>query len=404
MKYKLYSNNIFALYTALSSDLLFYIAISTVFLTSVKGLTDTEMSLLSTIAPLMYIVTQYPVLMIIKKIGNAKSIQLGCLFGLLTVTICTFSTNFVMIAISELCYQLSAMFKNMGSIVLKNNLKCEGKESDFTKIKSTGLSYYSIITAVIALTVGDLYGINKYLPMYLAILTALITFVISLFIKEYEPQLAVETIKPKFTFKIFTPLIICAFISSVLFMSPLSSMQSNSNLLRKNILETNLDDVLAVKILSMLVFVARMVRIVSCTIYKKTHEKIGKNIVPIMYIILFTAMALIVIGAIASDNFIIQVTLISIGYCLLLACRDPYIIFEEYTLLENTPKEYGQQILTYMSFFRKIAALFIGFIMTNLISRYELKNAIIFLYLIVLVGTIFCFVYFNLLKKQKNAK
>ena len=296
------------------------------------------------------------------------------------------------------------MFKTMGSIILKNNLKYENREGDFTYIQSTGLSYYSIITAVIALFSGNLYEINRYLPMYLAILSALITFVLSLFIKDYGSNQKEEVKKEKFSFSVFTPLIICAFVSSVLFMCSLSSMQTNSNLLRKNILEHNLDDVLAVKILSILVFVARMVRILSCSIYKKYYKKLGNNIIPIMYIVLFTAMSLIVIGGIFPKNFIIQVTMISIGYCLVLACRDPYMIFEEYTLLTNTPKEYNQHILTYISFSRKIAMLIIGSVMTTLLGFCELNIAIVFLYLLVLIGSIFMFLYFRLLKNNQKTK
>lgn len=401
MKFELRSNRLFALYIGLSSDLLFYIAINTIFLTSVKGLTNQQMSLLSTVSPLMYLILQYPILKLINKIGNTLSIRIGCFCSLLTVTICTFANNFIVIAISELFYQLSAMFKTMGSVILKNNLKYENKEKEFTNVQSTGLSYYSIITAVIALFAGNLYEINKYLPMYLAILSALFTFILSLFIKDYGSNTNIERKKQKFNFAVFTSLIICSFISSILFMSSLSSMQSNSNLLRKNILENNLGDVQAAKILSILVFIARMVRILSCFIYKQLHDKIGNNIVPIMYIILFFAMSLIVIGGIVPDNFVIQVIMISIGYCLLLACRDPYIIFEEYTLLSNTPKEYNQQILINISFFRKLAAVFIGSVMTSLLGIFELNIAIIFLYLLVLIGSLFSFTYFNLLK-QKN--
>ena len=402
-KYKLLSNKFHALYIGLSSDLLFFFAINTVFLTSVKGLSDQQMSLLNTIAPFMCIVFQYPILLLIKKIGNTMSIRLGCLFALVSAIVYTFASNFVIILISELFYQLSTMLKAMGSVILKNNLALEKKEDDFASIQSVGLSIYSTITAVIAISVGYLYEIDKFLPMYLCIVSSGITFVLSLFIKDCANTIREESKKQKFTFKIFTPLIVCTFISSMIFVSTLGSIQSNSDLLRKNILEANLGDVKAVKIISFVVFGARIIRILSCFIYEKLNKKIGNNIVPIMYVMLFTAISLITIGGLLPKNYIVQVAMISVGYAIMLACRDPYNIFEEQTLLNNVPPEYTQQILPYMSFCRKIFTLCLGAVMTALLGICELKIAILFLYFMVLAGVIFAIFYFPLLKKTNNA-
>ena len=399
-KYKIFSTNIQKIYIGLSSDLLFYIAINIIFLTSVKGLTVQQMVLINTLSSLFYLVLQIPVLKIIEKIGNTLSVRIGSFFALLTTIICTFANSFFVIMISEVCYQLFSMFSSMNSVLLKNNLKLESKEDDYTEIKTKGLTLYSIFTAAIALMVGDIYAINRYLPMYLAIASAFITFVMSLFIKDMSSNnITTKTETPKFTLKIFTPIIVCAFVSGVLFMTPLGLMQSNSDLLRKNILEANLGDIAAARITSYVIFAARMVRILSCLIYQRTYKKIGKNIIPIMYIMLFSAISIIIIGAVLPINFVAQVVMISIGYALILACRDPYSIYESDTLLTHTPKENQQQVVSYISIVRKIASLLLGAILTAYINF-----GVLLMYALVAIGSVFGFVYVKTIKKyEKNS-
>ena len=64
------SNKIYPYISGLSDDLLFWAAINTIFLTNVKMLSASQVSLLSAIAGLITILSQSLVLKIIKKLGN----------------------------------------------------------------------------------------------------------------------------------------------------------------------------------------------------------------------------------------------------------------------------------------------------------------------------------------------
>ena len=63
------SNSILPFFIGISGDLMFFIAISTLFLTVVKGLTAAQISLLSTVSNLSCILLQIPALKIIQNIS-----------------------------------------------------------------------------------------------------------------------------------------------------------------------------------------------------------------------------------------------------------------------------------------------------------------------------------------------
>ena len=54
-------------FSSLSGDLLFFIAIDTLFLSTVKGLTAYQIALMTAIGTLTCVVLQYPLLRLIKK-------------------------------------------------------------------------------------------------------------------------------------------------------------------------------------------------------------------------------------------------------------------------------------------------------------------------------------------------
>ena len=140
---------IFPIYNGLSLDLLFYAAIGTLFLTVVKELTVSQISLLTTISLIAGILMQIPLLKLIEKIGNNLSIRLGvfCLF--LSSAFLTFSPNFIGLIIGMLFSEVSFVLKNMSSVALKNNLEIMNKSDDFIPIQTKSFTIYSFVTFVI---------------------------------------------------------------------------------------------------------------------------------------------------------------------------------------------------------------------------------------------------------------
>lgn len=85
-------NKIFPWFAGLSSDLLFWIAIDTLFLTVVKDLNTSQIESLIAILMIICIIVQMPLLKIIKKIGNTNSVKLGS--TLLLISSILFNNNY----------------------------------------------------------------------------------------------------------------------------------------------------------------------------------------------------------------------------------------------------------------------------------------------------------------------
>lgn len=88
------SNKIYPIYYGLSSDLVFWIAINTLFLSTVKNLSAFQINSLTTISTILAIVLYFFASKIINKIGNITSVRLANLLLLLSSLLLTFSKSY----------------------------------------------------------------------------------------------------------------------------------------------------------------------------------------------------------------------------------------------------------------------------------------------------------------------
>lgn len=175
---------IFPIFYGLSGDLLFYVAIDTLFYTVVKGFLPEQLSLLTTVSALFCILLKIPITKIIEKIGNTNSVRVGALGLILSSVMITFLRSFLLIMLARIIYILSIIFINMQNTMLKNNLTILNREEEYAKIINRGNIVYSTITMIIAFVAGYMFNVNNYLPMYFCILFCIITFVMSLYLKD----------------------------------------------------------------------------------------------------------------------------------------------------------------------------------------------------------------------------
>ena len=110
------SNSIIPYFMGLSDDLMFFIAINSLFFTVVKNLSTAEISFLTTISSLSCILLQIPFLKIIQKIGNIQSIRLGTIMLLTSSILMTFGGNYTIIMIGNIIYTTAFLFKKMDKI------------------------------------------------------------------------------------------------------------------------------------------------------------------------------------------------------------------------------------------------------------------------------------------------
>ena len=143
-------NKIFPWYSGLSGDLLFWVAIDTLFLTVVKKLNASQIVSLTTIGLIICIILQIPLLKMIKKIGNTNSVRLGSLLLLVSSLLLTFGTNYLSIALGKVAYEVAFTFQNMANAILKNNLELQNKSNEYIKIKTNSNTIYAVVTMIVA--------------------------------------------------------------------------------------------------------------------------------------------------------------------------------------------------------------------------------------------------------------
>ena len=156
-------------YAGLSGDLLFWIAIDTLFLTVVKNFNAAQITSLTTISLIVCIALQMPLLNIIKKIGNTKSVRLSAFLLLLSSILLTFGKSYLVIVLGKIFYEIAFTFQNMSNVILKNNLELKNRSDDYIKIKTKSNTIYATITMFISFIATVMFNINNYFPMYACI-------------------------------------------------------------------------------------------------------------------------------------------------------------------------------------------------------------------------------------------
>ena len=182
----------------LTADLLFYIAIDTLFLTAVKNLSAAQIVSLTTVSTVACIVLQFPVLWLIHRIGNTASARLSAFLLLMASLSITFGRSYLWIAAGRVMHGMAIMFHSVTYVALENNLDLMNKQDDYLKVRTAGNTVYSVITMVISFVASPMFNRNHYLPMYSCIAACAIGFILSFFMAD---QSKYNKILPKKTEK-----------------------------------------------------------------------------------------------------------------------------------------------------------------------------------------------------------
>ena len=382
------SNNILLYFIALSGDLMFFIAISTLFLTEVKGLSASQISFLTTISTLSCILLQVPALKIIHKIGNTKSIRLGTIMLLASALLITFGNNYEILLIGYMLYQPSFLFKKMEHVVLKSNLMYLNKENNYIKLANKTHIIYSVITTIIAFISGTIFAINHYMPMYLCIGICIINILMSYCIFDVNEDRK-EEIKTKEKEKnTFSRVVFMIFLSFALLYATVNIGQNNITLFIQYHLQEYFDIGLSATYLSFIIVSSRIARIFGNIIFKKLYKKFKDKVNLILSSIAILAFACVIIGSCFQFVMIIKFIFMTIGFDLVLAIRDPFDAYASDLLLKNTKIEEQQKAISYLQLSRRILETTISFLFSIVLIKIDLFYVIVCLMILAIVGLI----------------
>lgn len=365
-------NKLYPIYDGLSKDLLFYIAIDTLFLTVAKGFSAFEISFLGVVPTLICIAMQPVLVRLIKIVGNVNSSKIGTFALLVSSIIITFGSNFWIIAIGQLIYDIAFVLKNMESIVLKNNLNYQGQPNKYFGIRGRSNTIYATVTFLIAIIAGPLFNISPYLPMYLCIFFCIITCFLSLSFYEVEPSEGVEVKDIKKKNGKLNKVLILGLLSNTLFLGIVVIGQQDSKLFIQYQLTNWYGIQLTATYLGFIIASSRVARILLNILFNKYYLKFQKNMSIILSTILAVAFTLIIIGAIIPAYTIIKVLIMTLGFDLIIPMRDTFIIYMEDLFLKNSKKSQQQALFTNMELLRKFGKVLMNLVISLLVLKIDL--------------------------------
>lgn len=375
-------------YMGLSYGLLFYTPISTLFFTIAKNLSPSQITLLGTISTLLCILLQPSLLKIIKKINNVLSVRIGSILLLLSVLLITFG-NFYMIMIGIILETIAFTFKDMINIILRNNLIYAFKSDEYIKYKNKSFLIYSIATATIALVVGYLFNLNYYIPMICCMICCTI-IIMSLFIDDIKTENVEEKSNNSYSKIIIkNKMIINIILFFGLIRTCIALGFNNSELFIQQELKYFFNIAKTTYYFSLIVFVSRIVRILSNLCLNKIYLKLREKLLILLPSLLMISFGFIVFSHYLIDNLLIKFLIMCLSYSIVVALIDFFTSVIQDTVLDKTSSSEQQAALTYLSLSYKVFKVIFGCFVSLILLRYSLVYVLIFLIVLILVGMIF---------------
>ena len=116
----------YLLYTALESELLFFVVCDAIFLTQVKKLTLEQISEITFLSLIFSLLVQYPLLKFVHRAGNSISLRLGSIVFLLSAICITFAPNYVTVLAGGFLKCIGNTLGAVGPAIMKKHLAGHG--------------------------------------------------------------------------------------------------------------------------------------------------------------------------------------------------------------------------------------------------------------------------------------
>lgn len=380
---------VFPWYSGFTGDLLFYIAIDTLFLTLVKNFTAAEIVSITSLSQLICIALQFPVLFIIKRIGNTASVRVGAFSLLLSAIFITCGQSYFLVLVGKIFHDVAIVFKSASIVALENNLELLDRKNDFVHYRTAANTVYSVITMLISFVASFLFNLNPYIPMIGCIATCTVGVILSLFMKDYSDYNRIS-VKRKTGEKVkihYSKLILIAIVLYALFYSTVANGQDEGKLfIQENVL-LDFDVESTALIIGAIVCVSRIIRVISNVIFEKLYQKYRDKMGMLLPFLLATAIALMLFGSLI-PHVVAKIVVMGTGYTVILFIRDPFKLYVQDVLFDNTPKEQHQTLLTVLEFGVKIATAGIGLGFSAILLSYPLMTVMAIMLAIGMIGVV----------------
>lgn len=169
----------YLLYTALETELLFYVVCDVMFLTQVKRLTMEQVSQITFLSLAFSLVMLYPLLRFINLAGNRIAVRLGSALFFLSAVCITFAPGFYTILAGAFLKCAGHTLNAMGTAVMRNHLARNNREDQFVSFQSDANSATAVLMMITSLICGVLFVKNVFYPMAGCILLSFAGVIVS---------------------------------------------------------------------------------------------------------------------------------------------------------------------------------------------------------------------------------
>jgi len=176
---------LYPIYKAFSWDLLSFYSIEFLFYTITKGITASQVLILTSLYIIFKVIFQIPSVAISDYYGKRKSMILGN--GLLVIfqMILIFAPDFKWMVIANIFCGFGYDLKSISEgNLLYDSVSTKGGDGIYTKLDAKGASGYYILNTILSVLAGYLFVINNYIPMYICLFFLVLSFVLSFKFKD----------------------------------------------------------------------------------------------------------------------------------------------------------------------------------------------------------------------------
>ena len=383
----------YLIYTALETDLLFFVVCDAMFLTKVKHLSLIQYSRVTFLSLLFSLMIQYPLLKCINGMGNRKTVRAGSIFMLLSAFCITFSTGFFTVLIGGFLKCIGHTFNSIGAAILRNRLKTEDRDEQYVAYQSDANTMACAFMMLTSLLCGYLFHLNEYFPMYACILFSSAGVVASYYISRDDGSSAdiisagdlrqLEQGQKQFwnsqTVQIFAAFAIFTALTG----TGLSYARLN---FQEALTGHSLANVMF--FLSAVTSLIYLIRGLSNVVMKETYAALGSKALIIASSLSLCGLLLQLLPWIKDTD--ITVELLCVGYLLLAFIRDPYTTLTQNISLEINEIHRQQGMLIALNGAKKAGALALSAAATVLLKSHSIFTVMAVMTAAALLNLLMC--------------
>ena len=179
---KKFNIKLFPIYKMFAWDLLFYYAISFLFLTNIKGLSAAEVVLVDvSFYTFFKFLFQLPGTIVVDKFGKRTSLIIANIFICIAIFLILLTFNIATLIVAETFLALGYVIKSLveSNLLYDSIPKSDYRRRLFGNLDGKGSSLYYYLNALSSVATGFLYIINPYLPIIICLIISVISTYLS---------------------------------------------------------------------------------------------------------------------------------------------------------------------------------------------------------------------------------